>query len=68
MFYSSIFEISTCTTVWEINVGVCMGYIHLLCNHGSFRSEIASAFLVITVWWPALIKLKVQGDPQVPKG
>jgi len=54
MFYSSIFEISTGTTVCEINVRVCMRHIHLLRNHGSFPSEIASVFLVITVSRPAL--------------
>ena len=68
MFYSSIFKISTCTTVCKKNVRVCMGYIHLLRNHGSFRSEITSVFLIITVSRPALMKLKVQGGPQVPKG
>jgi hypothetical protein len=64
-FYS---RISMCTTVGEINIRVCMGYIHLLRHHGSFRSEIASVFLVITVSRPELMKLKVQVGPQVPKG
>jgi hypothetical protein len=68
IFHSSISEIRTCTTVCAINVRVCMGHIHLLRNHGSFRSQIVSVFLVITLSRPELMKLKVQGAPQVPKG
>lgn len=68
IFHISIYEISTCTTVCEINVRVCMGHIHLLRNHGSFRSQIVYVFLLIFLSRPALTKLKVQGAPQVSKG
>jgi hypothetical protein len=38
------FKQVSCITVCEINVRVCMEYIHLLRNHDSFLSEIASVF------------------------